>query len=66
MNIKVVDEKGSILAVGRSLNKLKEQFQSVVIKPKSQAKEQIYHDWEFGNILQKSTIKKYGIEVEDL
>ena len=64
MGIKIVDEKGGILAVGRNFHKLKEQFQSVVIKPKSQAKEQIYHDWEFGNILKKSTIKEYGIEVE--
>ncbi|MGQ4005347.1 ATP-dependent RNA helicase HrpA [Francisellaceae bacterium CB300] len=64
MGIKIVDEKGGILAAGRNLHKLKEQFQSVVIKPKSQAKEQIYHDWEFGNILKKSTIKEYGIEVE--
>ena len=64
MNIKIVDEKGEVLAVGKDLHKLKEQFRSVATKPRSQLKEKIYHDWEFGDIPKTEMIKEYGIQVE--
>ena len=64
MNVKVVDEKGNVLAIGKDLSKLKEQFKSIVTKPVSQKKEVIYYDWEFGDIQKTSVVKQYGIQVE--
>ncbi len=38
MNMKVVDEKGGVLAINKDLAKLQEQFRRVVTKPISQEK----------------------------
>ncbi|BCD91436.1 ATP-dependent helicase [Francisella halioticida] len=64
LNIKVVDEKGKILAIDKDLHILKQKLKDLVQKPKIVIDDKIYYDWEFGDFAQTSQIKEYGISVK--
>ncbi|AEE26801.1 ATP-dependent RNA helicase HrpA [Francisella hispaniensis] len=64
LNIKVVDEQGKTLVVGKDINALKQKLKNLVNKPKQAVDEKIYYDWDFADIVLTSEIKEYGIIVK--
>lgn len=64
LNIKVVDEHGKTLALGKDINTLKQKLKNLVNKPKQAVDEKIYYDWDFADIALTNQIKEYGIVVK--
>lgn len=61
LNVKVVDEHGKTLAVGKDIYILKQKLKNLVAKPKQEVDETVYYDWDFSDIAMTSQIKEYGI-----
>lgn len=64
LNVKVVDEHGKTLAVGKDIYILKQKLKNLVAKPKQEVDETVYYDWDFSYIAMTSQIKEYGITVK--
>lgn len=64
LNIKIVDEHGKTLKVGKDINILKQKLKNLVVKPRQEINEVVYYDWDFADIAMTSQIKEYGIIVK--
>ncbi|MEY8673086.1 ATP-dependent RNA helicase HrpA [Francisella philomiragia] len=64
LNVKVVDEQGKTLAVGKDIHILKQKLKNLVAKSSQEVDETVYYDWDFADIAMTSQIKEYGITVK--